>query len=39
MILVKSILEAIPVYWNTLPDIPKGVLEKIRRVSYIFLWR
>jgi hypothetical protein len=27
--LVKLLLESIPVYWNSLTDIPKGVLERI----------
>jgi hypothetical protein len=27
--LVKSVLEAIPVYWMSLAWIPKGVLEKV----------
>eukprot|EP01018_Ginkgo_biloba_P023075 Gb_32325 [translate_table: standard] len=38
LILVKSILEAIPVYWLSLTLIPKGVLDKIRKLSFRFLW-
>jgi len=33
--LVKSMLDAIPIYWHSLAFIPKGVLEKI---SFRFLW-
>eukprot|EP00253_Pinus_taeda_P004076 PITA_04076 len=36
--LIKSVLMAIPVYWATLSWIPKGILEKIRRLCYSFLW-
>jgi hypothetical protein len=30
MVLVKSILEAIPVYWMSLAWIPRGILEKLK---------
>jgi hypothetical protein len=36
--LTKSVLEAIPVYWMSLAWIPKGVLEKIRRICARFIW-
>jgi hypothetical protein len=36
--LVKSVLEAIPVYWHSLDFIPKGVLERFRKVCFNFLW-
>eukprot|EP00253_Pinus_taeda_P025512 PITA_25512 len=36
--LIKSVLSAIPVYWAALTWIPKGVMEKIRRICYRFLW-
>eukprot|EP00253_Pinus_taeda_P024113 PITA_24113 len=36
--LLKSVLLAIPVYWAALSWIPKGVLEKIRRLCSRFLW-
>eukprot|EP00253_Pinus_taeda_P004658 PITA_04658 len=36
--LIKSVLSAIPVYWATLTWIPKGVMEKIRRICCRFLW-
>ena len=37
LILVKSILEAIPVYWMHF-WIPLGIIEKIRRLCFKFLW-
>eukprot|EP00253_Pinus_taeda_P014363 PITA_14363 len=36
--LLKSVLMAIPVYWAALTWIPKGIMEKIRRLCYRFLW-
>eukprot|EP00253_Pinus_taeda_P030772 PITA_30772 len=36
--LIKPVLLAIPVYWAALTWIPKGVLEKIRRLCFRFLW-
>eukprot|EP00253_Pinus_taeda_P010845 PITA_10845 len=36
--LIKSVLLAIPVYWVALTWIPKGVMEKIRRIYCRFLW-
>jgi len=38
LILIKSVLSAIPVYWAALTWIPKGVMEKIRRICCRFLW-
>jgi hypothetical protein len=38
LILVKTVLEAIPVYWVSLAWVPKGILEKIRRLCFRFLW-
>jgi hypothetical protein len=38
LVLVKSILEAIHVYWSSLVGIRKGILGKIRKLSFIFLW-
>jgi hypothetical protein len=35
---MKSILEVIPIYWMSLSWIPKGILEKIRRICFKFLW-
>ena len=38
LILVKSVLEAIPVYWMSLSWIPMAILEKARRICLHFLW-
>lgn len=38
MVLIKSVLEAIPVYWVSSTFIPKGILEKVRKMSFKFLW-
>jgi hypothetical protein len=38
LVLVKSVLEAILVYWMSLVWIPKGILEKARRICFKFLW-
>lgn len=37
--LIKSVLEAIPVYWMALSWIPKGTLEKAKRPCFTYLWR
>jgi hypothetical protein len=38
LVLVKSVLEAIPVYWMSLSWIPKGILEAARKLTSKFLW-
>jgi hypothetical protein len=38
VILVKSVLESIPVYWLSLANIPKCTLNNIRRRMFNFLW-
>jgi len=38
LVLVKSVLEAIPVYWMSLVWIPKGILESYRKACFRFLW-
>ena len=37
--LVKSVPEAIPVYWMSIAWIPKGVLDRIRQILFSFLWQ
>ena len=37
LILVKSVLEAIPVYWVHF-WIPMGILDRIRKICFNFLW-
>jgi hypothetical protein len=36
--LVKSVLESISVYSLSLAHIPKGMLDKIKRKCFNFLW-
>ena len=38
LILIKSILENIPIYWMTLAKIPKSILDKIWQKCFAFLW-
>ena len=38
MILVKSILEVVPIYWTSLASLPMGTLDHIRNLCYNFLW-
>jgi hypothetical protein len=38
LVLVKSVLESILVYWISLAWLPKGTLEKLRRTCFRFLW-
>jgi len=35
---MKSMLESIRVYWMSLAFIPKGVLDKLKQISFRFLW-
>jgi hypothetical protein len=37
-ILVKSVLESLPVYWLTVAIIPTTVLSRIRQLMFNFLW-
>ena len=37
LVLVKSFLEAIHVYWMSLSWIPKGILEATRKLTFKFL--
>jgi len=39
LVLIKSVLEAIPVYFMSLSWIPKGILEAARRLCFAYLWR
>eukprot|EP01018_Ginkgo_biloba_P039380 Gb_12932 [translate_table: standard] len=38
LVLVKSVLEALPVYWMSLSWIPQGILDQMRKISFRFLW-
>jgi hypothetical protein len=37
LVLVKLVLEAITVYWMSISWIPKGILEKARRICFNFI--
>jgi hypothetical protein len=39
MNLVKLLLKEILVYWHLLSHVPKGVLERVRRKCFSFLWK
>ena len=36
--LIKAVLQSIPVYWASIVYIPKGILTKIRKKCFSFLW-
>ena len=36
--MIKSVLEAIPIYWMALAWIPKSILNKTKRICSTFLW-
>lgn len=38
LMMIKSALEAISVYWTTMTCALKGILRTIRRICGIFLW-
>jgi hypothetical protein len=37
-VLLKSVLESILVFWNSITTFPRGILEKIRRINCRYLW-
>jgi ribonuclease HI len=37
-ILIKAVLESLPVYWMALAHIPATVLKSLRQLSFSFLW-
>jgi hypothetical protein len=39
LVLIKYVLEAIPILWHTLAHIPKGILEKVRKCCFNYLWK
>jgi len=39
LMLIKSVLEAILVFWMSLSWIPKGILNQIFQICFIFLWK
>ena len=38
LVLVKVVLEAMFVYWMALIWIPRGILDKIRKIFFYVLW-
>ena len=38
LVLLKAVLQSIPVYWVTIAYIPKGILQKLRKKCFSFLW-
>ena len=38
LILVQSVLSSLPVYWLGLAPIPVSVLNKLRNLTFAFLW-
>jgi len=38
LMFVKLVLKAISIYWHTLAYTQKGILEKIMKISFKFLW-
>ena len=38
LVLVKAVLEAMTIYWMALTWIPRGILDKIKRICFNFLW-
>ena len=39
LVLLKFMLQSIPVYWESISYIPKGILAKIRKKILSFLWK
>jgi hypothetical protein len=37
-ILIKSVLESIPIYWLSIAHLPLSVLSNLRQLSFSFLW-
>jgi len=37
-VLIKSILEIIPMFWPSIAHVPKSILNKITRKCCSFLW-
>jgi hypothetical protein len=37
-ILIKSVLEAQPVFWMSMESVPRSIINKIRKVIFHYLW-
>ena len=38
LVLLKAVLQSIPIYWATIAYIPKGILQKLRKKFFSFIW-
>jgi hypothetical protein len=38
LVLIKLVLESIPVYWTSIATMAKGILTKIKNLFFYFLW-
>jgi hypothetical protein len=38
LVLIKSVIYSIPVYWATIANIPKGIFHQICKLIFKFLW-
>ena len=38
LVLVKAMLEDIPILWISLTSVHEKTLEQVRKISFIFLW-
>ena len=38
LVLLKDTFQSIPIYWDFIAYIPKGILTKIRNMCFSFLW-
>ena len=38
LVLIRSVISSIPVYWMALTLIPQSILDKLRRLIFSFLW-
>jgi len=39
LVLIKVVLEAMPVYWMMLAWIPRGILARLQNICFRFLWK
>jgi hypothetical protein len=39
LVLLKSVLESTHVYWTSIVTVPKGILAKVKKISFQFLWQ
>lgn len=38
-ILIKSIIEGLPIYWTAITHIPRNIMDHIHKMSFGFMWR